>query len=154
MADTDEAQERVKAPEGESDRPEQMRLVLLMDASEKFREQRLLAAQLSYELSGLELTRTEMRATIVAELIGSGLSKTAALDQARTTTEYVNITADIATKTRDWEVAFIEAEYARMVHAHHAMAHMDAYKANNEANELRRFQSMLDERIRQLEPGG
>ncbi len=132
----------------------ELRLVLLMDSSEKFREQRLAAAQFSFELSALELQRTEMRASIVAELIGGGLSKTAALDQARTTTEYVNITADIASKTRDWEVAFIEAEYSRMVHAHHAMAHMDAYKANNEATELRRLAASIDERIRQLEPGG
>ncbi len=147
MADTDEKV-------AELERPEAIRLALLLSSSEKFREQRLAAAQLSFELSGLELQRTEMRATIVSELIGSGLSKTAALDQARTTTEYVNITADIAIKTRDWEVAFIEAEYARMVHAHHAMAHMDAYKANNEAAELRRIRTTLDERIRQLEPGG
>jgi hypothetical protein len=152
MADTDE---KVDAAEKDpADSPEKLRLVLLMDASEKFREERLAAAQLSYELSALELQRTEMRATIVAELISGGLSKTAALDQARTTEEYVNITADIASKTRDWEVAYIEAEYARMVHAHHAMAHMDAYKANNEATELRRIQTQLDERIRQLEPLG
>lgn len=146
-----DADEKVDAAE---ERPEKVRLVLLLEASEKFREQRLAAAQFSYELSALELERTEMRAAIVAELIGSGLSKTAALDQARTTAEYVNITADIATKTRDWEVAFIEAEYARMVHAHHAMAHMDAYKTSNEAAELRRLRATLDERIRQLEPGG
>ncbi len=127
------------------------RAAVMTRAAEQYRANRKVAAELSLKLTGLEMTRTEMRGTIIAELMKSGLSKTAATDQARTTKEYVSISTDIATTTADWELAFVEAEYHRMVHSNQMAQHIDAYTARNTMAELERMRSMIEGRMREVQ---
>jgi len=122
------------------------------EAAEQYRKERKLAAELSLKLTGLEMTRTEMRSQIIAELMKGGLSKTAATDQARTTKEYVSITTEIATVTSEWELAFVEAEYHRMVHSNQMMVHIDSYTARNTLAELERMRATIEARMREVKP--
>lgn len=124
--------------------------VMAKEAAQNYRQCRILAAQLSRKISELEMDRTEMRAKIVKELMTGGLKVTAATEQARTTPEYVKVSRDIADTTGRWEVAWVEAEFARMQHSNFTMYLQDHHQRMNSTHELELLAKAIESRIREM----
>jgi hypothetical protein len=120
-------------------------------ATNLYRQNRVAAAELSRELTSLEMDRTAMRSRIIKGLMDAGLKVTAATEQARTTPEYVQISKDIVDKSLEWELAFVAAECARMTHQNVTMAQLDTYTQRNTLVELENLRKQIDARIRQVQ---
>lgn len=115
-----------------------------------YRRFRMEAANRSHELTEAELARTALRSKIVGELMDGGLKVTAATEQARTTPEYVKVTKEISALTLAWEVAFTDAEHARMSYGVITMQHLDQVNQQTALTELERLQSQIESRIREV----
>ena len=93
-----------------------------------------------------------MRHAIVARLMAppNNLKITAATDQARLSPEYVELSAQITTKVRQWEEKFTWAEFYRLSVELDRLDIQRSYDKQNAAAELGRLGEMIEQRRRTI----
>lgn len=122
----------------------------MKDEVEQFRQSRVAAAGLNLQIQQLEADRVLMRKRITADLLGEGLSKTQAKDEARIDPSYVKASNEIDQKTLEWEHALAYAEVTRLRVSIDIAEAGEAGVRDNPAVELKRVAEALLRRVKQL----
>jgi len=134
----------------ERNRPSRTKFDDMRDEVEQFRQSRVAAARLNQEIQTLEAARVALRKKITEDLMGTGLSKTKAADEARIDPEYVMASKGIDGKTLEWEHALAYAEAARLRVSIAIAEAGDSGVKDNSALELKRVADAMLRRVKQL----
>ena len=122
----------------------------MKDEVEQFRQSRVAAAGLNLQIQQLEADRVLMRKRITTDLLGQGLSKTQAKDEARNDPTYVKASKEIDQKTLEWEHALAYAEVTRLLVSIEIAEAGEFGVKDNSAIELKRVADALLRRVKQL----